>query len=251
MAKKLQLIFINCIKKPLVTIVVVLAVILLFWLLAGYLDMPFDNQQNSEPLHYSENVDVRNLEKSDFQHLERKDYKLKLLKNEQSQTIVYKDNELWEASLSPDQKQVALIYYLADTSDVVKVLDSNGMETQEWVFEAGNYSVGHLMWLDNNHMHIQRGCGSGCTKLILLDARNGEVKDGVAFHGYYTNNEGDLVPQTFTDWFGVEHQTDYPIGSVRADVKDGQSYLVLEMLNEDWSVVGEDWWLFTGGSLVK
>lgn len=202
MVKRLQLIFIDCIKNPFVIICVVLAIVSLSWFLTF-------------------------------------------------QPVAYDDKGLAEASLSPNKNQVGLVYYLADTTDVVKVLDSNGMEIREWIFEAGNYSIKHLTWLDNNYLHLQRACGSGCTKLILLDVRNGEIKNGVAFHGYYTNDEGDLFPQTFTDWFGVEHQPDYLIGSVRADVKDGQSYLVLEMLDENWNVTGEDWWLFTGDSLVK
>lgn len=257
MVKKLQLIFTNFTKYSLVASVVLAIAILLFLLFSHYFDVSVTSEDNYEAVQYSEvyseRLDVRELEVDDFGSLERSDSKLKLYKEGRAQIITYDNNELSEVALSANQRYLAFIYYLADTSDVINVIDryKNGGEINEWVFEAGNYSVGSLAWLGNDYLHAKIPCGTGCTKLILMNVGNGEIKNGIVFHGFDTNNEGVLMPQAFTDWFGVEHHSDYMIGSIRVESKVSESYLVLEMLDEKSNSVGEEWWLFTGDSLVK
>ncbi len=229
-------------------------------LLDWYDNRPLNDFEESVEISTIENaikeVSVLDLNLEDFGRIKKINYKLFVMRNGVNYELKYEDSDVLNVVLSPAQNQFAFTYNSGEGSWVIELRiaklhqSESNLITDQFTF-SHRMPAGGVAWWGNDYIHMMRGCGTGCTEIILINIKTGEIRNGAVFHEYYIKEESELIFGEFVDWFGVRHETDYFIGSPRVDVKDGWLYFVLEMLDKDLNKIGEDRWLFTEESLMK
>lgn len=228
---------------------VVLVLLVVFVVLFdSYRETPHDTQEMVD----GEVVDVRTIRFDDVAHIKEKDYRLQLLNGQESRTVVYDGNPVQGVVLSPNHSKMAVLYSPQDRVSIVKILDVHGNTTAEWMSDA-MYLLRIPRWAGSRHVYTERGCGTACTVILLLDIETNEKREGFILQ---VPKENGATPVGYMqDWFGKEYYFEEVISDVAITQNKNNLLLTLQMqkFDSDYNLIdaGERKFVITETEMVE
>lgn len=228
---------------------VVLVLLVVFVVLFNsYLETPYGTQE----IVVGEVVDIRTIRFDDVAHIKEKDYRLQLLNGQKSRTVVYDGNPVHGVVLSPNHNKIAVLYSPQDRVSILKILDVHGNTTAEWMSD-GMYLLHIPRWAGSRYVYTERGCGTACIVMLLLDTETNEKQEGFILQ---VPKENGATPIGYMqDWFGKEHYFEEVVGDVAITQNKDDLLLTLQMqkFDSDYNLInaGERTFVVTETEMIE
>ncbi|MBI3443741.1 hypothetical protein HY008_03645 [Candidatus Woesebacteria bacterium] len=162
--------------------------------------------------------------------------------------------------VSPDRKHVVRMYempfhpglndhyYDYLSSQFFLAVGDEDSKREQYIFVA-DYKSGNPHWLDNGYVYFTAGCGTACQGLYLVNTGNKASKLGVL--SYIFSDDRGIWKTYFKDWFHQEFTFDGLVDDIKAELLDGNAYLIFAMKDDKKNSLGHKRFLFSGESLTE